>query len=319
MRVVLSAPQEEHVAHRLRAAGVDLVAVPRDDAERLRDELRAAEVLLCHRLDADDLAGAERLRLVQALSAGADAVARDALPPGCVLCNVYEHERAIAEWGVMAMLALSRRLLVHDRALRNGDWRRRDGFVPRELRGRVLGCLGWGHIARETAALACALGMEVAAVTRTPSPERAAPARSLGGLDALPALLREADFLLVALPLTDGTRGLVGARELDLLGPGAYLLNPARGEIVDEHALYEALRDGRVAGAAIDTWYRYPRGSDAPVPPSELPFGELENVVMTPHNSGWTEETREGRAAFVLAQLARLERGEPLRNVLASG
>ncbi|HVM16144.1 MAG TPA: 2-hydroxyacid dehydrogenase [Gaiellaceae bacterium] len=319
MRVVLTAPQEEHVAERLRAAGVEVDVVTRADRERLREAVRDAEALLCHRLERGDLDGAERLRLVQALSAGADAVDRSALPPGCALCNVHEHERAIAEWALLGMLALSRRLLVHDRALREGDWRRGDTFVPRELRGRVLGCVGWGHIARETATLAAALGMKVAAVTRTPSPERAGVARELAPLDALPGLLRAADFLLVAVPLTDGTRGLVGARELDLLGPDAFLLNPARGEVVDERALYEALRDRRIAGAAIDTWYRYPRGSDAPVPPSELPFGELDNVVMTPHNSGWTEETRAGRAAFVLAQLGRLERGEPLLNLLATG
>lgn len=316
MRVVLSAPQEELLAERLREAGVSLAVVPRADGERLRAELESADVLLCHRLEPGELEGAERLRLVQALSAGADSVDPAAVPPGTALCNVYEHEHAIAEWALMAMLALARRLVVHDRDLRRGDWGR-GGALPRELRGRRLGSLGYGHIGRRTVELAAAFGMEAAAVTRSPDPARAGGLAWLGGPGELDRLLEESDFLLVAVPLTGATRGLLGARELDLLGPEGHLLNPARGEIVDERALYEALREGRIAGAALDVWYRYPRGEDPPVLPAEMPFWELDNAVLTPHNSGWTEETRRDRAAFVLAQLGRLERGEPLENVLA--
>jgi phosphoglycerate dehydrogenase-like enzyme len=316
MRIVLSAPEEEHLAERLRSAGVDLVVAPRSEADVLRRALREADVLLCHRLEPGELDGAPRLRLVQALSAGADSVDLAALPPGCPLCNVYEHERGIAEWALMAMLALSRRLLPHDRSLREGNWRRRDGFVPSELRDRILGCLGWGHIARATAELAGAFGVRTVAVTRSPAGERRQAVDRLAGLDGVDDLLRDADFALVALPLSEETRGLVGSRELELLGPGGYLLNPARGQIVQERPLYEALRDGRIAGAALDVWYRYPRGSTARTPPADCPFWELDNVVMTPHNSGWTAQTRDGRASFVLAQLGRLERGEPLENVV---
>ncbi len=318
MRVVLSAPQEEHLAERLRSAGVGLVVAPRAEADVLHAALLEADVLLCHRLEPGELDRARSLRLVQALSAGADSVDPGALPPGCALCNVYEHERAIAEWALMAMLALSRRLLPHDRSLREGEWRRRDGFVPRELHGRTLGCLGWGHIARATAELAAAVGMRTVAVTRSPAAGRGKGADRLTGFDGLDDLLRDADFALVALPLTVETSGLVGPRELDLLGPDGCLLNPARGEIVQQRPLYEALRNRRIAGAALDVWYRYPHGSAAPTPPADCPFWELDNVVMTPHNSGWTAETRDGRASFVLAQLGRLERGEPLENVVRS-
>lgn len=283
----------------------------------LVDEPASADAIVCNRLTRDDTRGAERLRLVQALSAGADSIEREALPPGCALCNAYAHEDAIGEWVVMAMLALTRNLIPYDRALRGDEWLRPS--LERELRGRTLGSIGFGHIAWRVADLARAFGMEVAAVTRSPSAERAAGLAWLGRFDELDRLLRESEFVLVGVPLTPETDGLIGARELDLLGPEGYLVNPARGAVVEEQALYEALRDRRIAGAALDVWWRYPKRRGERTPPSAFPFGELDNVVLTPHVSGRTLGTERGRREFVVAQLERLARGEPLENVVTIG
>jgi phosphoglycerate dehydrogenase-like enzyme len=293
--------------------------------ERLRDEpgielvddVADADALVTNRLTRDDVAGAGRLRLVQALSAGADSIERDALPPGCTLCNAYEHENAIAEWTLMSMLALARNLLAYDRALRQGQWAQPP--LERELRGRRLGSIGFGHIAQRVAELARSFGMEVAAVTRSPSAERARDLSWLGGLDALDRVLAESEFVLVAVPLLPETEGLLGARELDLVGPEGYLVNPARGAVVEERALYDALRERRIAGAALDVWWRYPERGGEATAPSSFPFGELDNVVMTPHVSGRTEGTERGRREFVVEQLRLLDRGEPLENVVAVG
>jgi phosphoglycerate dehydrogenase-like enzyme len=305
------------LARRIEAEGVALVRVDPGDGEALRRELADADALLCNRLEPSDTESANGLRLVQALSAGADRVDPEAVPPGCMLCNLFGHEQAIAEWALMAMLALSRRLLTYDRRLREGDWA---SSLPWEieLAGRVVGTIGYGHIGRRVAEVARAVGMDVVAATRSPSDERAQGLRCLLSLDDLGALLAEADFAVVAVPSTDGTRGLVGARELERLGPAGFLLNVARGDVVDERALYEALRDGTIAGAALDVWYRYPRGG-APTHPSALPFHELENVLMTPHVSGRTTGTQARRAAFLAEQLRRLADGRPLENVLAVG
>jgi phosphoglycerate dehydrogenase-like enzyme len=221
------------------------------DGIELTDDVAEADAVVCGRLRPADTARATRLRLVQSLSAGADGIDRTALPPGCTLCNVYEHEVAIGEWCLGAMLALAHRLREFDADLRRGEWHRDeeggDYLVPELLHGRTVGTIGYGHIARRVHELAAAVGMQTRHVRRG------------AGADELDELLRASDWLVVACPLTDETRGLVGARELDQLGPDGWLVNPARGPVVDERALYEALRDRRIAGAAIDTWYRYPR------------------------------------------------------------
>lgn len=284
----------------------------------LVDDLADADAVVCSRLTAEDTRGAHRLRLVQATYAGAERIDVAALPPGCTFCNVYGHEDAIGEWVVMSMLALTHHLLAYDGALRAGRWLR-DLPLERELRGRTVGTLGFGHIGRRVAELAGAFGMEAIAVTRSPSREREAGLRWLGGLDERDRLLAESDFVVVSVPLSAETEGLVGARELELLGAEGYLLNVARGAVVDERALYEALRDGVIAGAALDVWWRYPERRGEPTPPSEFPFGELPNVVMTPHVSGRSAGTDRHRRDFIVEQLLRLAAGRPLENVVAVG
>jgi phosphoglycerate dehydrogenase-like enzyme len=169
------------------------------------------------------------------------------------------------------------------------------------------------------ARFASAYDMKVIAAGRRPLPE---PVPAEGdfqygiGQEALEKVLREADFVLVSTPLVDATRGLIGQHELGLMRSDAYLINPARGHIVDEKALYEALASGSIAGAAIDTWYEYPVGRDDSPRPSKYPFWELDNVIMTPHHSGATEGTRTRRAATVAANIDRLAAGLPLENVI---
>jgi phosphoglycerate dehydrogenase-like enzyme len=110
---------------------------------------------------------------------------------------------------------------------------------------------------------------------------------------------------------------MIGAAELRALGPDGVLVNVGRGPIVDERALYEALRDGAIGAAAIDVWYRYPTGRGEPAAPSDFPFHELANVLMTPHSSGVTADTFIGRAGDIAENIGRLARGEALRNVIA--
>jgi len=128
-------------------------------------------------------------------------------------------------------------------------------------------------------------------------------------LDAIDDILGEADFVAITLPLANETRALFNADRFDRMKPSAYLINVARGEIVDEQALFDALSQRRIAGAALDVWYRYPNAA-GPTMPSALPFHELANVIMTPHASGWTEGMLEARARVIAENIERTARGE---------
>ena len=171
-----------------------------------------------------------------------------------------------------------------------------------EVIGKTLGILGFGHIGQEVARLAQAFDMKIRSL------------RSGHSRAELEALLEASDFLVLACPLTPETRGLIGPAELARMRPSASLINVARGEVVDEAALYEALRDRRIRSAAIDVWYQYPKDG-APRMPSRFPFQELDNVILTPHCSAWTERVVNLRFHDIAANIDRLVAGEPLVNV----
>ena len=265
---------------------------------------------------------AARLKLVQVPGAGLDRIDRSALPAGTALANAYNHEVGIAEYVMGAMLALSRDLCRLDAALRRGRWE--SPWVPGaeppptwpELAGKTLGILGYGRIGQELARRARAFDMTIWAMRQRVTREDAHGLAFLGGPEALDEILKRADYLAITLPLTEATRGLLGGRELGLMKPTAVLVNVARALIVDEDALYRALRQGTIAGAALDVWYRYPTNGE-PAFPSRHPFHELPNVLATPHVSGWTEGTMEGRARLVAENIGRVARGEPVANIVS--
>jgi phosphoglycerate dehydrogenase-like enzyme len=260
-----------------------------------------------------------RLRLLQISGAGYNQVAQARLPAGCTLCNVFEHETGMAEYVMLGMLEWTIDLRGMDRRLRRGDWQGsfyKPGFHG-ELSGKTLGIIGYGHIGREVARRAKAFDMRIGAITRTPRPsEHLDWAASMAELDAR---LPECDFLLLACPLNDETRGLIDRRRLGLMKRSAVLINVARGEVADEDALYEGLRDKTIAGAVLDVWYVYPPAEYRDVLPSGRPFHKLDNVMMSPHASGVTDKLLDRRWGVMTDNLERFAAGRELRNVIRQG
>ena len=283
--------------------------------------LSEVDVLVTLAFNREMAAAAKKLKLVQAPGAGLDRIDRSALPAGASLANVYGHEVGIAEYVIGAMLALTRSFCRIDAALRRGAWESQwgvGGSPPPpwpELAGKTLGILGYGRIGQALARRARAFDMDVCAIRRDVKHSEADGLSLLGGPDALDEVLRRADYLAVTLSLNDETRGLIGERELSLMKPTAALVNVARAEIVDEDALYRALLERRIAGAALDVWYRYPKDA-GPTLPARRPFHELDNVLMTPHVSGWTEGMLEARAKLIAENIQRTARGEPPLNLI---
>jgi phosphoglycerate dehydrogenase-like enzyme len=268
-------------------------------------------------------AASPRLRLVQAPGAGLDRIDRSLLRPGLELANAYGHEAGIAEYIIGAMIALTRSFRRIDTRLRGGEWESQWAVgTPApplwpELSGKTLGVLGFGHIGEALARRARAFDMTVSAVRRQSQTNVPEGVAFIGGPERLDDVLSTSDYLAITLSLSPETHRLLDARRLSLMKPSAYLINVARAEIVDERALYTALANGRLAGAALDVWYQYPTAPGT-VRPSAEPFHALDNVIMTPHVSGWTEGMLEARASLIAENIARAARGESPLNAIAA-
>jgi phosphoglycerate dehydrogenase-like enzyme len=286
--------------------------------------LGAVDVLVSMAFTREMSAAARRLKLVQVPGAGLDRIDRAALPAGAWLANAYGHEIGIAEYVVGVMLTLTRDFARLDAALRRGEWLSQwvVGVAPPapwpELAGHTLGIVGYGRIGRAVARRARAFDMTVLAIRRDVTRAAADDVELLGGPERLDDLLGRADYLVLTLPLTEATRGLIGPAQLGALRPTAMLINVSRAEIVDEQALYAALAERRIAAAALDVWYRYPREEAGPMLPAHQPFHELPNVLLTPHVSGWTTGMMEARAQLIAENITRAARGEPPLNQIVT-
>jgi phosphoglycerate dehydrogenase-like enzyme len=258
---------------------------------------------------------------VQSVATGIEWIEQAALPRGVPICNAYGHETAIAEYVLMVMLVWSHRFREIESDFRlHSSWRPswvHSGAPHGEIRGSTLGIIGLGRVGQEVARRAAAFGCHVLAANRSPRPpgdgvEQVYP------LAALDEMLPLCDTVAVCTAFGPETERLIDARRLGLMKPSAFLVNIARGAIVDEDALYAALRDNTIGGAAIDVWWQYPTAAEAERRPSRHPFHELPNIIMTPHCSGWTAGMVRRRWDEVAGNINRFVRGETLINVVTT-
>jgi phosphoglycerate dehydrogenase-like enzyme len=241
-------------------------------------------MVLTPSVTAASLATAEKLLIIARFGVGYDAVDVKACTAADVLVTITVGavDRPVAEAAIGWMIALSHNMLAKDRLVRTGKWDERTKYMGRELRDRTPGVIGLGGIGRKTIELLRGFGMKQPLAFDPFATEEMA---TKGGvrLVSLEELLKQADFVSIHCPLTEKTRGLIGAKELALMKADAYLLNTARGGIVDEDALFAALKERRIAGAALDCFVEEPVTK-----PSR--FGELDNVLLAPHSIAWTGE-----------------------------
>ncbi len=244
----------------------------------------AGVVVLTPHVTAESLADSNELLAIGRFGVGYDSVDVDACTQRDVLAMITAGavDRPVAEATIGWMIALTHHMLTKDRLVRTGQWDERTNYMGCELRDRTLGIIGLGGIGRKLVSLLQGFGM------RQPIAfDPFAPASVLEELGvcsvSLDELLTTADFVSVHCPLNDQTRGLIGAHEIAKMKPDAYLLNTARGGIVDEQALFEALQSKLIAGAALDCF------DNEPVTEPHR-FGELENVILAPHSIAWTAE-----------------------------
>jgi phosphoglycerate dehydrogenase-like enzyme len=285
-----------------------------DDARRA-EILRRADVLIAWDLPREvppgGLEEASRLRLVQLLSAGVDAVDFSAIPGRLMVAsNAGAYATAMSEHVMAMTLSLAKRLPQRHAALATGRFDKWEPLLT--LDGAICAILGLGGIGTATARLMRAFGARIYAVNRTGRTSE--PAEFVGTLADLDRVLAVADVLVISLPLTLATRGLLGQRELALMKPTAIVVNVARGAIIDQRALYEHLRAHPQFSAGIDTWWTEPAG-DAPFR-ADYPFVDLPNLIGSPHNSSIVEGTMLSAARVAAENVRRYLHGESVRGMV---
>ncbi len=317
MKVVLAIWQEVEGFRRALTTPATYVLAASQRDEDVMPLIGDADVLIAGRFSPGMATVSNKLRLIQTPGAGTNAIDLDAVPGRTTVCNVYGHERGIAEYVFTTMGMLNRDYVGMNQRIRRGDWSDHLGDPKPELQSRTLAVIGLGRIGKEVARWGRFLDMRVVAATRSPQnvDAQALGLDRLAGINELESVLAEADFVAICVPLSGETTNLIAERQLEAMKPGAFLVNVARGEVIDEAALFAALRDRTIAGAAIDVWYQYPDGRQT-ILPSQLPFHELSNVIMTPHIAGATDATFQYRWELINENLRRLEAGEPLANIV---
>jgi glycerate dehydrogenase len=278
-------------------AAAEVAYLPEVEEGARAGELSSADAVLAWMIGSEMRPGElERLRrdgLLQLMSAGVDRVPFDRLPADLpVASNAGAFAEPMAEHVLAMALALAKRLPQNHAAMEDGAFDQET--LSRTFRGSVVGVLGFGGIGQATARLCRVLGARIHAVNTSGRTDEAVD--WIGTLDDLDELLAVADIVVVSLPLSRATRGLIGARELGLMKRDAIVVNVARGAILDEDALFEHLRANPSFGAGIDAWWDEP-GDGEPFAP-RLPFLELPNVIGSPHNSAitagaWAEAARQ--------------------------
>jgi len=301
-----------HVAYRLRdrflalATGIESFEVR--DGGALEQRIGDADVLVISGLWRNELLPrAKRLRFIQSIGAGTDQFAREALKhQGVRLASARGvNARAVAEHVMALILALARRLPEARDNQAKRVWRGMIGDPTQredELAGKTLLIVGLGQIGDRLAQLAKAFDMRVIGIRRNPR-AGVGHADAVHGMSDLHALLPQADFVALTCPLTAETEKLIDANALDRMKPSAYLLNAARGRVVDEPALVDALARRQIRGAALDVTV------DEPLPQAS-PLWAMENVLITPHTAGETSRYEDNVLAIMQENLARLWRGE---------
>ncbi len=305
--LVLARVEDRHL-ELIRAVDPRVRVTFTTDGERAQTLADTAEVIVAWQIPEPVLKRAQRLKWIHTVAAGVDNLLYPSVVEGRVVLtsSVGIHTVVLPEYVMALVLAFAKRL---HRAIRNQAAHRwdRSGTVGEELDGKTLGVLGLGAIGRALAARASAFGMRVIGTKRTP--ELVLHVEQVYPPEGTDEVLRQADFVAVVLPLTPATRGLIDARALGLMKATAVLINVGRGAVVNEAALVEALRAGRIAGAGLDVFEREPL-------PADSPLYDMENVIVTPHVSGASPTYFDRAIPLFCENLRRFLAGQSLANVV---
>ena len=260
------------------------------------------------------------LKLIHIPGAGIDGIDFKNIPENCKVCNVYEHEIPIAEYCVASILNWEMKLLEKVVKFKTLDWSDSiifNGPSHSELYNKTVGIFGYGKIGKEIAKRLKPFETQTIGYTRI--------VRKIDNLlkevflsNKLEKTIHKLDYLIIACPLTEATKGLINKKILRLMKKTAVVINIARGGVINEEDLYTFLKNNKLGGAIIDTWFKYPSNkTEKDFNPSRFAFNKLKNVVMTPHISAWSDEMIMRRSSIISSNIERLYFKKKLINQLS--
>ncbi|RMG31785.1 MAG: hypothetical protein D6732_14360 [Methanobacteriota archaeon] len=292
---------------------IQLVFMETRDQEKFLQEMEDADILVGYRITPELMERAKKLKHIQIPWTGFDNLGKEHLKGrnDITVSNSHANSLAIAEHGISLLLAAAKLLTQRDMGMRKGDWTSRYEEVNSVwLTGKTASIIGYGAIGKKMARmLKNGFGMEILAIKRHPDEEDDI-AEFVGRPDQLQEVLPKSDFVIVAVPLTDETKGMIRDEHFDLMKSTAVLVNIARGPVIEEKALYDALAKGKIHSAGIDVWYNYPRG-DQRIIFQNYPFEKLPNIVMTPHSAFKIVDREEVFVEDIIENIRRIFEGKP--------
>ncbi len=305
-------------------------AIIGDKAEVVQSELSVesmlehggdVEIIASVRVPSEFIAKASNLRMIQTFGAGIDGVDLSAVRErgDIIVCNNHVNSAEVAEFAISLLFAVAKNLIPSDRELRTGNWVHRwGGPVPNlEIRGKSVLIIGLGHIGADIAKRLKSFEVTIIAATRSGASRNSDLVDQIVRIDEIQPHVKEADFVILSLPLTNESKGLVNREFLSWMKPTSILVNISRAQIIDEQALYDILKEKRIHGAGIDVWWRYPtKWRGTAVPPADVPFHELDNIVITPHRAAYSEHIERQLYQFAAENILRFIHGETPLNII---
>jgi len=311
MKVLITEPISEDAIEMMKREGLEVdvkTNLTHDELIRIISEYDAIIVRSGTKVTREVIESAKNLKIIGRAGVGVDNIDLDAATErGIIVVNAPGGNTvSAAEHTIGLLFAIARKIPQADRSVKEGKWERKK-FMGVELRGKTIGIIGLGRVGYEVAKRARALEMEVLAYDPYISEERA---KSVGAkLVSLEELLKKSDFITIHVPKTKETEDLISYKEFEMMKDGVYIINTARGGIVNEKALYDAIVKGKVAGAALDVYEKEP-------PDPNNPLLKLENVITTPHIGASTKEAQRSVGIMIAEDIIRFAKGLPVRNAV---
>ncbi|MHC4663278.1 MAG: 2-hydroxyacid dehydrogenase [Planctomycetota bacterium] len=298
--------------------GIEVVFIPWERREEARERAAEFNAVIGARISREFWERGENCEYMIIPFTGVPPQDAEVLPdfPHIKVINSHFNAGFVAEHTWALLLASAKRIFPIHEKMRCGDWTPRYEHEGSEsLRDKTLLLVGYGAIGKFLAEMGRAFGMSVKAIKRTPG--EAPELDFLGTRDDLPAVLPEADFIVVSLPGTENARGFLGQKEFGLMKDGVHIVNVGRGYVIDEDAFYEGLKSGKVGGAGIDTWWEYPKSAEAraSTQPSKHPLSEFDNVIFSPHRASHSKGREPERMKSLAGILNSINSGAPMNLV----